>query len=83
MWMMNRMDGGQWTPSSRLGYNLRDTVARCTVQVRKSLSLSIQLSIYIAYFEVCNICLGKYDDNIALPLIIMVGAFLELNVGNT
>ncbi|XXG46847.1 hypothetical protein AAC387_Pa02g1587 [Persea americana] len=27
------MDGGQWTPASRLGYNLRDTVARCTVQV--------------------------------------------------
>ncbi|KAI4372298.1 hypothetical protein MLD38_010544 [Melastoma candidum] len=27
------MDGGQWTPASRLRYNLRDTVARCTVQV--------------------------------------------------
>ncbi|XP_077253906.1 L-ascorbate oxidase homolog [Tasmannia lanceolata] len=27
------MDGGQWTPASRLSYNLRDTVARCTVQV--------------------------------------------------
>ncbi|KAJ4810265.1 SKU5 similar 4 [Rhynchospora pubera] len=27
------MDGGQWTPESRQGYNLRDTVARCTVQV--------------------------------------------------
>ncbi|XP_015873551.3 L-ascorbate oxidase homolog [Ziziphus jujuba] len=27
------MDGGQWTPASRTRYNLRDTVARCTVQV--------------------------------------------------
>ncbi|OAY71214.1 L-ascorbate oxidase [Ananas comosus] len=27
------MDGGQWTPTSRQNYNLRDTVARCTVQV--------------------------------------------------
>nr|GMD91720.1 L-ascorbate oxidase homolog [Ipomoea batatas] len=30
---MNRMDGGQWTQASRTRYNLRDTVARCTVQV--------------------------------------------------
>ncbi|CAN1326599.1 L-ascorbate oxidase homolog [Linum perenne] len=27
------MDGGQWTPYSRMRYNLRDTVSRCTVQV--------------------------------------------------
>ncbi|KAK1260677.1 hypothetical protein QJS04_geneDACA023643 [Acorus gramineus] len=27
------MDGGQWTQASRQRYNLRDTVARCTVQV--------------------------------------------------
>ncbi|KAL5730007.1 hypothetical protein ACHQM5_002886 [Ranunculus cassubicifolius] len=27
------MDGGQWTPENRLNYNLRDTVARSTVQV--------------------------------------------------
>ncbi|KAJ3679373.1 hypothetical protein LUZ60_017384 [Juncus effusus] len=27
------MDGGQWTEASRQGYNLRDAVARCTVQV--------------------------------------------------
>ncbi|XP_060194282.1 L-ascorbate oxidase homolog [Lycium barbarum] len=27
------MSGGQWTPASRLHYNLRDTVARCTTQV--------------------------------------------------
>ncbi|XP_068656261.1 L-ascorbate oxidase homolog [Aristolochia californica] len=27
------MDGGQWTKASRQNYNLRDTVARCTVQV--------------------------------------------------
>ncbi|XP_057954154.1 L-ascorbate oxidase homolog [Malania oleifera] len=27
------MDGGQWTSASRLNYNLRDTVSRCTVQV--------------------------------------------------
>ncbi|PSS04695.1 L-ascorbate oxidase [Actinidia chinensis var. chinensis] len=27
------MDGGQWTPTSRSGYNLRDTVARSTIQV--------------------------------------------------
>ncbi|KAI3849084.1 hypothetical protein MKX03_011527 [Papaver bracteatum] len=27
------MDGGQWTPASRKGYNLRDTVSRCTTQV--------------------------------------------------
>lgn len=27
------MDGGQWSPSSRLGYNLRDTISRTTVQV--------------------------------------------------
>ncbi|KAL7130312.1 hypothetical protein ABFS83_13G125200 [Erythranthe nasuta] len=27
------MDGGGWTQASRLRYNLRDTVARCTVQV--------------------------------------------------
>jgi hypothetical protein len=31
---MCRMDGGQWTPASRLSYNLRDTISRCTVQVR-------------------------------------------------
>lgn len=27
------MDGGQWTPASRLSYNLRDGISRCTVQV--------------------------------------------------
>ncbi|MQL84978.1 hypothetical protein Taro_017502 [Colocasia esculenta] len=27
------MDGGQWSSASRQGYNLRDAVARCTVQV--------------------------------------------------
>ncbi|XP_062117538.1 L-ascorbate oxidase homolog [Humulus lupulus] len=27
------MDGGQWTPSSRNQYNLRDAVSRCTTQV--------------------------------------------------
>ncbi|KAF5472769.1 hypothetical protein F2P56_009461 [Juglans regia] len=27
------MDGGQWTPASRTRYNLRDTVARYTIQV--------------------------------------------------
>ncbi|KAL5573352.1 hypothetical protein UlMin_022949 [Ulmus minor] len=27
------MDGGQWLPDSRLSYNLRDTISRCTVQV--------------------------------------------------
>ncbi|WCJ37552.1 SKU5 similar 5 [Euphorbia peplus] len=27
------MDGGQWSPSSRSNYNLRDTISRCTVQV--------------------------------------------------
>lgn len=32
LWM-NRMDGGQWTPANRAHYNLRDTIARCTVQV--------------------------------------------------
>lgn len=30
---MGRMDGGDWTPASRLTYNLRDTISRCTVQV--------------------------------------------------
>lgn len=32
---MTRMDGGQWTPASRARYNLRDTVARSTTQVRE------------------------------------------------
>lgn len=32
---MIRMDGGQWTPASRTRYNLRDTVARSTTQVRQ------------------------------------------------
>ncbi|OWM79812.1 L-ascorbate oxidase homolog [Punica granatum] len=27
------MDGGQWSPASRLNYNLQDTISRCTVQV--------------------------------------------------
>ncbi|TKY66981.1 L-ascorbate oxidase-like [Spatholobus suberectus] len=27
------MDGGQWSAASRLRYNLRDTISRCTVQV--------------------------------------------------
>ncbi|XP_038704166.1 L-ascorbate oxidase homolog [Tripterygium wilfordii] len=30
------MDGGQWSPASRLSYNLRDTISRCTVQVYPS-----------------------------------------------
>jgi len=29
----NRFGSGQWTQDSRVHYNLRDTVARCTVQV--------------------------------------------------
>ncbi|KAK6918864.1 Multicopper oxidase, C-terminal [Dillenia turbinata] len=29
------MDGGQWSPASRLTYNLRDAVWRCTTQVLK------------------------------------------------
>jgi len=31
--LMFRMDGGQWTPASRQGYNLRDAIARYTLQV--------------------------------------------------
>ncbi|XP_047341512.1 L-ascorbate oxidase homolog [Impatiens glandulifera] len=27
------MDGGEWSPESRLNYNLRDGISRCTVQV--------------------------------------------------
>lgn len=27
------MDGGQWSPDSRLNYNLRDGISRCTIQV--------------------------------------------------
>jgi hypothetical protein len=27
------MDAGQWTPASRQGYNLRDAIARYTLQV--------------------------------------------------
>ncbi|KAK1273019.1 hypothetical protein QJS04_geneDACA009702 [Acorus gramineus] len=27
------MDGGQWTPASRMTYNLKDAVSRCTTQV--------------------------------------------------
>ncbi|PNX89724.1 L-ascorbate oxidase [Trifolium pratense] len=27
------MNGGQWSAASRLNYNLRDTISRCTVQV--------------------------------------------------
>ncbi|MCD7464375.1 hypothetical protein HAX54_052589 [Datura stramonium] len=27
------MDGGQWSPASRLNYNLRDGISRCTIQV--------------------------------------------------
>ncbi|KAL5984103.1 hypothetical protein ACLOJK_018205 [Asimina triloba] len=27
------MDGGQWTPAKKDGYNLRDAISRCTVQV--------------------------------------------------
>ncbi|KAG0461838.1 hypothetical protein HPP92_020314 [Vanilla planifolia] len=27
------MDGGEWSPASRNGYNLRDAVSRCTTQV--------------------------------------------------
>lgn len=29
------MDGGQWSAASRLNYNLRDTIARSTVQVNQ------------------------------------------------
>ncbi|CAI0550761.1 unnamed protein product [Linum tenue] len=32
-WLICRMDGGQWSAASRLNYNLRDTISRCTVQV--------------------------------------------------
>lgn len=39
--LCDRMDGGQWIPASRLTYNLRDTISRCTVQVAVSfISLS-------------------------------------------
>lgn len=34
--MFGRMDGGQWTPGSKLSYNLRDAVSRCSVQVWSS-----------------------------------------------
>lgn len=40
------LDGGQWTPNSRKGYNLRDAVSRCTIQVITSSSSSVCL-IYI------------------------------------
>lgn len=31
------MDGGEWTPASRLSYNLRDAIARSTVQVHQTI----------------------------------------------
>ncbi|CAI9090253.1 OLC1v1024986C4 [Oldenlandia corymbosa var. corymbosa] len=38
------MDGGQWSPASRLSYNLRDGISRCTVQV---INLTSLLWIYL------------------------------------
>ncbi|KAG2254618.1 hypothetical protein Bca52824_084754 [Brassica carinata] len=39
------MDGGQWTPDSRNEYNLRDAVARCTVQVYPSSWTAIYIAL--------------------------------------
>ncbi|KAK9165006.1 hypothetical protein Scep_000197 [Stephania cephalantha] len=39
------MDGGQWTPASRKGYNLNDAVSRCTTQVYPKSWTAIYLSL--------------------------------------
>ncbi|GAB4826577.1 hypothetical protein Ancab_033471 [Ancistrocladus abbreviatus] len=39
------MDGGQWSPSSRSSYNLRDAVARSTVQVYPSSWTAIYMAL--------------------------------------
>ncbi|XP_047310176.1 L-ascorbate oxidase homolog [Impatiens glandulifera] len=39
------MDGGQWTEASRRTYNLKDTVARCTVQVYPKAWTAIYMSL--------------------------------------
>ncbi|KAG2254443.1 hypothetical protein Bca4012_058029 [Brassica carinata] len=39
------MDGGQWSPDSRNEYNLRDAVARCTVQVYPSSWTAIYIAL--------------------------------------
>jgi hypothetical protein len=41
------MDGGQWSPASRLSYNLRDTISRCTVQVHHTELLLISENLWI------------------------------------
>ncbi|KAI3988325.1 hypothetical protein MKX01_012114 [Papaver californicum] len=39
------MDGGRWTPASRNGYNLRDTISRCTTQVYPKSWTAIYMSL--------------------------------------
>jgi hypothetical protein len=41
------MDAGQWTPASRQGYNLRDAIARYTLQVLIMHSLSVVHRIFL------------------------------------
>lgn len=41
------MDGGQWTSASRNQYNLRDAVARVTVQVNTNLAQNVDCKIKI------------------------------------
>lgn len=41
------MDGGQWTSASRNQYNLRDAVARVTVQVNTNLAQHVDCKIKI------------------------------------
>lgn len=41
------MDGGQWTSASRSQYNLRDAVARVTVQVNTNLAQNVDCKIKI------------------------------------
>lgn len=38
------MGRGEWTPASRLTYNLRDTISRSTVQVTNSINFKVQIT---------------------------------------
>lgn len=45
------MGGGEWTPASRLTYNLRDTISRSTVQVTY-INFKVQITSFGLVYEI-------------------------------
>jgi hypothetical protein len=73
---MDSMDGGEWTPASRLRYNLQDTISRCTVQVhRYKFTKSVRQIFFTQVNKFGKFCSRRLDNYVSYVFMVFYATF--------